>query len=526
MTPQPLLLRAALTLALSLAVAACSSGDSGGSAGSNGGALPADDEPSVDDDSLATQLTLGIGDESTADDPPDDDFPTRNIDWAPCDVFPSLECGTLVVPMNYNDPDGATVSLALARSTADPARRRGSLLTNPGGPGGPGIDLLFGLIQSQAVPPALLAEYDIVGFDPRGIGGSDEITCSEFDTNAFNFYPRTREELQQQVTNQSEFAAACEQKYGVYLQLIGSNNVVRDMEEIRLAMGDDELNFIGYSYGTRLASLYLQQFPQSSGRMILDGSLPPDPGLFGLAEGGLAPAQANIERMLSFCLFVDLDCEPEPLLDTLEERVDELRTNGPARDFQLLTIILAISARIPEFAELAIGPLYVYLTEDNIEPLEGLIGFFEPMMDEMDAPAPFNFTANTAVLCADDPLRPTADNGFELFAGFNEISDLFAESFLTVALTCAGWPESIDPVIPVATSQAPNSLIIGGSTDAQTPLIWAEQMASAIGGTFLRSEHLGHTVVFNDESACADNAAVAFLREGSVPSVTTCLADP
>lgn len=489
-------------LATFLLLGACSSGGDSGDA-ANG------DEPR--DDNPFAPAPVGSGDGAS---PPTNDGSL--LSWSACGG--ALECATLPVPIDYSDPDSNRIDIALIRIPADSATRTGSLMLNPGGPGGSGVSLVRSFARARLIPDSVRQRYDIVGFDPRGVGLSGGIRCGVERLNEIDSYPVDRAEIESVFNTFSAFAADCVEEFGSYLQFLGSNNVVRDMDQIRLAMGDTTLNFLGYSYGTRLAALYLQAFPESSGRHILDGSMPPLPEFVPLVRAGLAPAQTNISNMLALCVAIDATCNPDQLAATLQQRVDQVeQTGGEGNEAVLLGAVLQFNSLDPTVSAPVISALYPYLVNNDIEPLRRLINLVEPSGNDG-----LSVASNVAVMCADDPARPTVDSLELLLQDFNNRSDLFAERYVTQLSICAGWPAAIDPIPAIATGQAPASIVIGGPTDAQTPLIFAEQMASAVGGQFLRSEHLGHTVSFQNKSICVDSNLVNYLLDGSLPTTDVC----
>lgn len=167
-----------------------------------------------------------------------------------------------------------------------------------------------------------------------------------------------------------------------------------------------------------------------------------------------------------------------------------------------------------------IAPLSSYLLREDRSGLELLAQLVLP---DVDAEEEDDSIVQRAIMCSDDAHRPTAEELGSYLPAFNELSDLFAEAYIGMAGNCAGWPDSIEPLPPIATGAAPAALVIGGTLDAQTPLLWSETMANAIGGHFLGSSHEGHTSVFNDESNCVDSIVTTFLLDRLLPGAANCL---
>jgi len=191
----------------------------------------------------------------------DNPVATATIEWLACDDNAQLDCATLEVPMDYLEPSAGTIGLALRRKAAPEATRKGSLLVHLGGQGAAadGVDDLANR-DGYDTPDAILAEYDLVGFDPRGSGGSAPIDCDAFAPAEVNTYPTTDEDIRALETAATQFASDCYNKYGNFLLNIGSQAAVQDMDSIRVALGEEKLHFFGVSFGTRMGSLYLQNY--------------------------------------------------------------------------------------------------------------------------------------------------------------------------------------------------------------------------------------------------------------------------
>jgi pimeloyl-ACP methyl ester carboxylesterase len=468
-------------------------------------------------------LTLNAcGGSSGEDNPvPDDGSPgvQASIEWQDCGGDSALQCATLTVPKNHRDPDGSTIDIALNRIPASGADPLGSLLFNPGGPGGSGTELVEMLGAYDLLPSEITSRYHIVGFDPRGVNKSTPIDCREFDLDDVDDYPLDVEALQQTADNLQSFVDSCMEKYGDYLLHLGSEAVADDMEAIRRGLDESTLNFVAYSYGTRLAGIYLQKYPSTTGRFILDGSLPPTHDSIFLFRGQLQALEANFQSLVTACTGFS-DCDPDNYQLALENRVASLIESESDFELGLLASVLIAGVEQPGLSEQIAEPLYEYVQQFDTAPLVQLALALE-LDDDTDSDYDSD-TVGRAVICADDPARPSVAELESLRRPFNEVSDLFAEIQLAGAATCLNWPDALYPLAETATMQAPESLVIGGPTDAQTPVEWSEAMAAAIGGRYLRSEHPGHTTVFSGANACTDRAAIDFLLNGVLPDISVC----
>ncbi len=206
-------------------------------------------------------------------------FYTQRIDWRPCSDDGRHRCGAMEVPVDYADPRGERFTLALRKVPAtDPSRRLGSLVVNPGGPGGSGVQ--YAQLSSFAFTPELRAAYDIVGFDPRGIGESSPVRCLR-DADMDRLFsvdptPDTAAERSELLAAADGITASCAKRGGDKVRHLSSTEVARDMDVMRVLLGDRKLNFFGGSYGTFLGAIYADMFPKHVGRMVLDSAMSPN----------------------------------------------------------------------------------------------------------------------------------------------------------------------------------------------------------------------------------------------------------
>ncbi|GAB3929778.1 alpha/beta hydrolase [Kribbella albertanoniae] len=207
------------------------------------------------------------------------------ISWGTCGPAPELkpfQCASVEVPTDYDRPNGPTTTIALTRLPAsDPARKIGSLFTNPGGPGGPGVPFIQQIAQ-VLYSPALRAQFDIIGFDPRGVGKSDPATCyptaaeEQAALGAISSFPVTAKQEREFIAAAAKLAVKCQTTSPDRLAHYSTANVARDMDLLRQAVGDEKLSYIGYSYGTYLGATYAKLFPNNVRALALDGTLLPE----------------------------------------------------------------------------------------------------------------------------------------------------------------------------------------------------------------------------------------------------------
>jgi pimeloyl-ACP methyl ester carboxylesterase len=203
------------------------------------------------------------------------EYYSQKLLWSSC--YGNYQCADLKVPIDYEDLTTGTFDISVMKFKAqDPANRIGSLVVNPGGPGGSGVDYAYA--AEYLFTPAILNTYDIVGFDPRGVGRSEPILClsdKELDANyASDSKPDNEKEFTRTLIESKKFIQQCQEK-NKHLTSFSTANAARDMDILRQAVGDKQLNYMGKSYGTFLGTLYAQFFPDKVGRMVLDGAVDP-----------------------------------------------------------------------------------------------------------------------------------------------------------------------------------------------------------------------------------------------------------
>ena len=201
------------------------------------------------------------------------------VSWHSCtEQGASMLCGSLQVPLDYSHPNGRKITLALSQvpATAPAAKRQGVLLVNPGGPGGAGLSLAA--FVAEGLDPSVAADYTIVGFDTRGVGTSvPSLSCdsSFFSRARPDYIPASAAEEQQNVDRAKTYAADCEKKYGWLLPYMTTENIARDMNSIRMALGQKQISYFGYSYGTYIGQVFATLFPHQLRRMVLDSTVDP-----------------------------------------------------------------------------------------------------------------------------------------------------------------------------------------------------------------------------------------------------------
>lgn len=450
---------------------------------------------------------------------------SQELVWEPCD---DAECATVEVPLDYAEPEGETIELALLRSSAvdDPV---GSLLVNPGGPGASGIDYAR---QPDNVDDDVRSSFDIVGFDPRGVGSSTPVDCvddGELDELvAAEGAPGDEEELERLQELHEKFTAGCEARSGDLLPHVGTDNVARDLDVLRAVLGDSQLHYLGKSYGTFIGARYAELFPDRVGRLVLDGAV--DPALSG-DEFGLGQAE-GIERALGAYLAWCVEQETCPLGPTEQEAYDTvdalltaigddpLPTDDEARPLTQPLAVLGIILPLYLPPEQGYEVLTAALGEAQAGNGSVLLTLADAYLQRNDDGTYRNNQNEVfyAVHCID---RPDSETPTEIRASlprFEEASPIFGPFLAWGGLACGEWPaEPQGEPAPVTASGSAPILVVGTTGDLATPYEWAESLAEQLeSGVLLTYEGFVHTG-YRQGNSCVDQTVAAYLVDGEVP---------
>ncbi|GAB2948683.1 alpha/beta hydrolase [Nonomuraea fastidiosa] len=450
------------------------------------------------------------------------------IAWGPCtDLIgadgkpatpgPGVECGKLPVPLDHAKPDGEKMDLALIRVKAT-GERLGSLVFNFGGPGASGVDTLA---TTAPIFAALGNRYDLVSFDPRGVDRSAGVRCGDTVDEFLSAGPSADQDKLA-----AEFAAACEKDSSKVLPHVGTVNAAKDLDLLRAALGDDKLNYLGFSYGTHLGAVYATHFPGNVGRFVLDGAFDPT-GTF--EERAVTQARgfdAAFEAFAKDC--VAKGCEiggsPAEVEKTVVNLLEQLETKPIKVGERELTYGLA------QFA--VITPLYAEQTWPVLEQAvaaarKGDASILLSLADAYTgrrADGTYNTMMSSllAINCADTSERPTLAEAAKLDARVRKIFPILATGGSTSA--CAHWPvEGDDAAKRIdATGSAP-IVVIGGKGDPATPYEWATKLTDQLKtGVLVTYEGEGHGAYLSG-SQCVAGLVNAYLVDGKLPaSGTTC----
>ncbi|MER8007587.1 alpha/beta hydrolase [Streptomyces sp. NPDC094149] len=469
-------------------------------------------------------------------------FYRQKIVWSRCkgaDAPKDLQCGKVTVPLDYSRPRAGTLDLALARYRATAKKKRGSVLLNFGGPGGSGVsELAAGGDDFMGLTNA----YDVVSFDPRGVGRSSPVSCGN-DVGALAAVTDDNADLghPQDVLRQLKAAAEqCARHSGPVLRHIGTVNASRDLDVMRQALGDKKLNYLGFSYGTRLGAVYAAQFPKKVGRLVLDGV---DTLTEPMTEQGIAGAegqQTALEDFITWCV-KDVACpfgqDARDAREQVVQLVHSLDQDPVPGDlggqFTGQDLVGAIGQGLYS-RELwpSLERALAQLVEDG--DTRGVMNFATGgarpgrtegdggLVDEDDVPLDNLPAALMAINCADDPDRPGADRIARdlgrLRAEYEQASPVFGRYRLTELLMCYGRPKGTDFIRDkVRDVHSAKMLLVGTRGDPATPYRWTVETAARLGSSAVVLDNKGEGHTGYAGSKCVHEKVDDFLLYGSLP---------
>ncbi len=448
----------------------------------------------------------------------------------------ALQCATIQVPLDYADPAGGTIKLALDRvRAAGPGPKIGSLLVNPGGPGGSGLD--YARAADQIVGSDIRARYDIVGFDPRGVGQSTPVKClsdSQLDTFIdAEPAPDTPAEVARTQQLAKTLAAGCEQESARLLPHVGTVDAARDMDVIRAVVGDTQLHYLGKSYGTFLGATYAGLFPTRVGRMVLDGAIDPTLTSEQLDLGQAQGFQTALESFLADWVkrgdspLGSTVAQAQQKLGQLLEQINAHPVpTGTARDLTSGQAFLGVVA--PLYDRQAWPALRAAITELTKGRGDTLLQFSDLYSDR----GPNGYTSNAneviyAVNCLDRPDNAGPAQVQSQLSEFTKASPVFGSALAWSSLPCADWPvPATGKPGPITAPGAPPILVVGTTRDPATPYRWAQSLARQLqSGVLLTRVGDGHTA-YLEGNACIDAKVEAYLLRGTPPADGTRCAAP
>ncbi|MFJ6075107.1 alpha/beta hydrolase [Streptomyces sp. NPDC093065] len=481
----------------------------------------------------------------------------QSLDWKPCPAPSPLQgggeapaalpdgtrwqCAALRTPLDWKNPSGESMDLALirARTSGAPDERIGSLLFNFGGPGGSGVATLPGLAPDYE---KLRTRYDLVSFDPRGVGDSSGVRCLDTGLPDEDEIDQTPDDGDDETNALVEFnretAAACEKNSGDVLPYVGTTLAAQDMELTRQVLGDDKLHYFGISYGTELGGVYAHLFPGRVGRAVLDGVVDPTHDTMEEALAQAGGFQLAFEHFAAWCARqgCTLGDDAEDIVDLtvgLDDTPLPTSDGGELDGDALIDAISGALYRQDYWPALRVG--LEAAADDDGDVLHDLAEALGQRGRGGDPDADDDNQSNEddafrAITCDDSSSRYTVADVTSRLPDFLEVSPLFGPGLAWSALTCDGWPVPGAARHPeVSAPGAPPVLLVGNTGDPATPYEGAARMAERLGekvGVELTYEGEGHGA-YDSGNTCVQNNVNAYLLNGKLPNPgTICKADP
>ena len=458
------------------------------------------------------------------------DVYAQSLTWEPC---AELDCATIQVPLNWDNPTGETVDLKINKLAAT-SKAKGSLLINPGGPGGSGLGLTesFGSFAGED----LLKTYDVIGFDPRGVGSSSPVDCGDADT-VNNFIVKdwpleTEADVDAANQRNADFGKGCETNTGPLISNVDTVSAARDMDVIRALVGDDKLNFLGFSYGTQLGATYAELYPANVGQMALDGVvdflLPSEEQGAGQATG----FEGALTNFVEWCEN-ESDCPLDSNVDGAKKQIHDVAFNAianpvPGNGTEVNGNLMVYGIVVTLYDEGSWKYLKQALTEVMEQHTADLMGQLADFYLDRDSDTGEYNTNSTVVFSAISCLDSEPEAPWDLAkvdqfkTQMEEASPTFGWWFAS-STGCSDWPfTAAHRITSVADATSVSPLLLVGTThDPATPYKWAQSMTEKLGNaTLLTYDGEGHTA-YGRSNQCIIDAVDGWLVDGKMPDAGT-----
>lgn len=451
-------------------------------------------------------------------------FYRQQPDWEPCGG--NSDCATIRVPLDYDKPAGETIELRARKVRArDRSGKVGTLFINPGGPGGSGVE--YAAAATFVLGSPLLRKFDVIGWDPRGVGESTPVRCLSTEQMdrfiAADGSPDDESEIATLDRVSKELATGCRERSGRLLPHVGTKDAARDMDVLRGIVGDPELYYLGKSYGTYLGATYAELFPRNVGRLVLDGAV--DPSL-PTEQINMAQAKGFDTALAAFATdCATRSCTLGSTKDEVLAKIDKLLADADARPLRgdgtrEVTQGIAVLG--------VIFPLYVrdYWARLENAVAEGLKGDGSRLLalaDDYTSREPSGFKDNSgeviyAVNCIDHPDLTSVAEAKNRQAAFQAASPRFGSYLLWGSLPCANWPvKPVNTQHAIKATGAKPIVVVGTTRDPATPYQWSVALAQQLdSGVLVTRDGDGHTG-YKEGNDCVDDAVERFFLQGTPP---------
>ena len=462
-------------------------------------------------------------------------FYSQTLSWERCGD--GQECTTVKAPIDWDSPADGAIDLALVKHLAT-GTKQGSLLLNPGGPGGSGWDYVY-YSGDQVAGPAVTEAFDIVGWDPRGVGQSTGVKCYTDDAQkdeqlygTFDSPYGTEGWIDELTAEMEDFAAACEAGTGELLGNLDAASNAKDMDMMRALLGDEKLNYLGYSYGTYFGAVYAELFPQNVGRLVLDGAVDPLQTDFEALKFQMAGFDSGLRAYMQFCLD-SADC---PFTGDVDTALGQVRSVLDTVDAQEL---VNPDGRMLDSATLATAIIENLYSQSYWTTLTEMFNALKqrdpaPVFESADAynqrgsDGSYQSNSNDVYIsatCADGDFASDPESTLDRIAEIDAFAPVLGryatyDDFAVLDVACSHWPYPRGEDLPTtfeAKGAAP-ILVIGTSNDPATPYASSVSLAQQLSsGVMISYEGEGHTI-YNQGVACIDDVVDAYFVNGTVPA--------
>ncbi|MEU9339111.1 alpha/beta hydrolase [Streptomyces sp. NPDC048290] len=453
-------------------------------------------------------------------------FHGQKLRWRACENI-VFECATLQAPLDYAEPNGPRIDLAVSRMKASTSGRSlGSLLLNPGGPGASAVDYLHAV--GLEYPARIIARYDLAAIDPRGVGGSRPVACAK-DVQDMGEFDETPDDTGEQTAYAEALKRAvrgCDRSTDPVLAHMSTADSARDMDLFRSALGDRTLSFIGTSYGTFLGATYAELFPRRTGRLVLDAAMDPSRSPRELLDDQAEAYETAFRSFARDCVRL-----PDCPLGTASADAAAQRMKGlfdafdeqpvPAGGGEVLSEASArTGVRAALYSKAAWPTLRTALTGALAGDGAALLAMARQYVDmDGDGSNSEELSAHFGVRCLDGPPAfRSPEEVAEALPALEATHPLFGADVAWSGLVCAYWPvEATGAAHRIEAKGAAPILVLGTTRDPATPYRWAQSLAGQLStGRLLTRDGDGHGA-YDDGSDCVDTAVDAFLLRGTLP---------
>ncbi|PFG41949.1 alpha/beta hydrolase family protein [Isoptericola jiangsuensis] len=454
-----------------------------------------------------------------------EDLYAQDLEWTSCSS--GFECATATAPVSWDDPEAGTIELDLKRTRAT-GEKQGSLLINPGGPGGSGTTF----VESAATTfgDRLLEAFDVVGFDPRGVRASTEVVCyddegkDEYLSAAFDV--ETDEGLEEMRQAAADWAQACAENTGDLLGSVDTQSAAKDMDMLRAVLGDDQLNYLGFSYGTDLGATYAGLFPDRAGRLVLDGAMDPTLEAADVSKGQAVGFENALRAYVEDCQ-AGQEC---PLTGSVDDGMQQVRgvldraldRPYPTSGDRVVTQTLAFYGIAVTLYSEQSWPVLTQALDEAISAATGdTLLYLADFYNDRNADGSFSTNSTeafSAINCLDSRSSDDVETMRAEAAAIEEAAPTVGTFFSYGGLTCADWPYPVaERDYDVTAPGAPPIVVIGTTNDPATPYVWAQGMADTLAsGVLVTYDGEGHTA-YGRSNDCIADAVEDYLVDGTAP---------